>query len=127
MDPKNLQYMETHEWVHIEDGVATIGISKFALDQLSDLVHLELPGTGDAANAGSMICEIESVKSVSDIYSPVNGEVVEVNEGLTDDLDSIGQDPYGNGWMVKVKMSNDDTSALLSFEDYEKQCAEADH
>ena len=130
MDPKNLLYCETHEWVGITEEkngekTATVGISKFALDQLTDLVYLELPEIGAQVAAGGELAEVESVKAVSPIYSPVDGEVLEVNSDLVDDLDTLGADPYGKGWIVKMKVTDESNlTKLLSYNDYQKQCAE---
>ena len=131
MNPEDLLYCETHEWVGVTEEagkkMATIGISKFALDQLTDLVHIELPDVGEVLTSGEEFGEVESVKAVSPIYSPVNGEVTEVNTGLVDDLDSLGEDPYVKGWIIKAIISDDSSlGGLLSFSDYQKQCAEHD-
>lgn len=128
MTPEQLLYAKTHEWVALEtDGtgakVATIGISAFALEALTDLVFVDLPQVGRKVNAGEPIGEIESVKAVSDLYSPVSGEVVEVNEALADQLEGLSEDPYTNGWFVKIQI--DDESGLASLMDhgaYQKQC-----
>jgi glycine cleavage system H protein len=129
MTPKDLLYAETHEWVRAatEGGrkVATIGITDFAIHQLTDLVHMVLPKVGTQVKAGSPFGEVESVKAVSDLYSPVTGEVVAVNSDLVNKLETLGADAYGAGWMMKVALS--DESALTKLMDaaaYEKQCAE---
>lgn len=127
MEPEKLQYAPTHEWILVDEGgeTATIGISAFAVEQLTDLVYIELPEVGAHVTAGESFGEIESVKAVSDLYSPVTGEVIEVNSGLVDALETFSTDPYGKGWIVKVKIA--DTSALtslLDFGTYQKQCAE---
>ncbi len=131
MSPEELLFAQSHEWVGVaKDGdssVATIGLSSFAVEQLGDLVYIELPEVGKSVGAGESGAEIESVKSVSDIYSPISGEVVEVNPSLGegDSLDGISDDPFGAGWIVKVKMTDDGgLSALLSHADYQKQCSE---
>ena len=130
MKPEDLLYCETHEWAFVEDEnggkVATIGISKFAVDQLTDLVHMELPEVGDKLSAGEEFGEVESVKAVSPIYSPVDGEVTAVNSDLVNDLDSLGDDPYVKGWIIKAKISDDASlEKLLPFADYQKQCDES--
>lgn len=128
MDPKTLRYAPTHEWAHLEGGLVTVGISKFAVEQLTDVVYIELPVVGDEALAGESFGEIESVKAVSDLYSPVNGEVVEVNEKLLEDPTLITNDPYGKGWMVKIKVEAGTTlDQLLTPEQYEKQIASEEH
>ncbi len=135
MDPENvtpeaLLYAETHEWVRLDevDGqqVATIGISAFAVEQLTDLVFMELPAVGTQVEAQSEFGEVESVKAVSPLYSPVAGEVVAVNEKLPDALEMLGQDPFGEGWLIKIKISDESGLAkLLDHAAYQKQCAEA--
>jgi glycine cleavage system H protein len=132
VDPKELRYAETHEWVQVtEQGgakTATIGISAFAVEQLTDLVYLELPQVGRQVQAGDEFGEVESVKAVSPLYSPVTGEIVEVNAGLPDRLEVLNQDPYGAGWIAKVRISDESSLArLLDNEAYQKQCAEAGH
>ncbi len=132
MNPEKLLFAKTHEWVALEAGpadkIATIGVSKFALDALTDLVFIDLPKLGRMLQAGAAFGEIESVKAVSDLYSPVTGEVVAVNDALANKLDVLGADPYGQGWMIKVKLSSDqDLADLLDYEAYRKQCAEEQH
>src|SRR5947208_11815394 len=104
MDPKNLRYAKTHEWASLEGNICTVGITKFAVEQLTDIVYIELPDVGDNVFAGESFGEIESVKAVSDLYSPVNGEVVDVNDKLLDDPTKVTADPYGKGWMLKIKV-----------------------
>lgn len=130
--PEQLRFAKTHEWVQVEqkDGqkLATVGISAFALEALTDLVFIELPKVGRQLKAGEAFGEIESVKAVSDLYSPVDGEVVAVHEGLGDKLESLNADPYGEGWMVQVKLAGDASlDALLDYAAYQKQCAEEGH
>ncbi len=129
MNPENLLYAETHEWasVAVENGVkvATIGISKFAIEQLTDLVFMELPKVGRQVAAGGEFGEVESVKAVSPLYSPVDGEVIAVNDSLPDKLDTLGDDPYNEGWLIKVKISDESGLAkLMDYAAYQKQCAE---
>lgn len=128
MNPKDLLYAETHEWVRVgtEGGrkVATIGITGFAIEQLTDLVHMVLPKVGARVAAGEPFGEVESVKAVSDLYSPVDGEVVAVNSDLVNKLESLGNDPYNSGWMIKVALSDESSlKKLLDAAAYEKQCA----
>ena len=124
MKPEELKYAETHEWVSVTDGVATIGISDFAVKQLTDLVFMELPEVGATLAAGDSIGEIESVKAVSDMYSPVAGEVVEVNSSLPDQLETLSTDPYGAGWVVKIKIADEGgLEKLMDHAAYTKQCA----
>ena len=128
MKPEELLFAETHEWVHVteEDGnqVATIGISAFAVEQLTDLVYLELTSVGNVGAPGDEFGEVESVKAVSSLYSPVNGEILEVNADLSDQLETLNDDPYTGGWMIKVKLSDDQGLAtLMDHTTYLKQCA----
>jgi glycine cleavage system H protein len=116
--PEDLQYTNSHEWVRIEGDTATIGITDHAQDELGDVVFIELPGEGDIFDAGESFGTVESVKAVSDLYAPVGGEVVEVNTSLEDAPEKINEDPYGEGWMVKLRTS--DEADLLSPEEYEK-------
>ena len=133
MQPQDLLFAKTHEWVHVDrdgDGnkVATVGISHFAVEALTDLVYLELPTVGSQVTAGKSFGEIESVKAVSDLYSPVSGEVVDVNAKLVERLDKFQDDPYGEAWIVKIKISDDAGLKQLSdYKTYEKQCAEEGH
>lgn len=127
--PEDLLYSDTHEWVHVatEAGakVATVGISAFAVEQLTDIVYLELPEVGKQLQAGDEFGEVESVKAVSPLYSPVSGTVVAVNRELPDALERLSQDPYGGGWIVKVKLSDESSlSRLFDYAAYQKQCAE---
>lgn len=129
MKPEDLLYAKTHEWVSLaeEDGakVATLGISAFAVEALTDLVFIDLPKVGKQVEAEQPFCEVESVKAVSDIYSPVDGEVVAVNTSLPDSLETLSRDPYNAGWIAKIKISDEaGLSKLLDFAAYEKQCKE---
>ena len=104
--PEDLKYTEEHEWVLVEGDVVTIGITDFAQDQLGDVVFVELPEVGDAIEAGSTFGVVESVKAVSDVYAPVSGEVVEINEELPDEPEVLNTSPYEDGWMIKVKLAD---------------------
>jgi len=108
--PENLKYTRDHEWLLVEDGTGTFGITDYAQGELGDIVFVELPRVGDRVEAGQASGTIEAVKTVADLYAPVSGEVLEVNEALDEDPDSVNRDPYGDGWMVKVALS--DTSEL---------------
>ena len=128
MKPEELRYAETHEWVYVsqEEGnqIATIGITAFAVEQLTDLVYLELPDVGTSVSPGDEFGEVESVKAVSSLYSPVSGEIVEVNTGLADQLEILNDSPYEGGWMIKVKINGDQPlDGLMDHETYLKQCA----
>ncbi|MBO8131478.1 MAG: glycine cleavage system protein GcvH [Candidatus Marinimicrobia bacterium] len=119
--PKNLKYTKDHEWVLIEDGVATIGITDYAQNELGDIVYVELPEVGKLVTKGDAVSTIEAVKTVADVYSPLSGEVNEVNETLADTAEIINKDPYGEGWIFKLKISNkDEINDLLTAEDYKK-------
>ncbi len=128
MQPEQLKYNPSHEWVGVTkaDGeqIATIGITDFALEQLTDLVYMALPKVGTKVTAGAEFGEVESVKAVSPLYSPVDGEVVEVHDALVDQLEQLAADPFGNGWMIKVKLSGDaKLDGLLDYAAYKQQCA----
>ncbi len=116
--PGDLQYTKTHEWVRREGDTATVGITDHAQDELGDVVFIELPEEGASFGAGDAFGTIESVKAVSDLYAPVGGEVVEVNEALNDNPEKVNEDPYGEGWMIKLRISEE--GELLSAEEYEK-------
>ncbi|MEL7498800.1 MAG: glycine cleavage system protein GcvH [Planctomycetota bacterium] len=129
MNAEDLLFAETHEWVHIADSdadkVATIGISANAVEALTDLVYMDLPAVGTEVAAGASFGEVESVKATSEMYSPVAGEIVEVNTSLPDNLEILNTDPYGAGWIIKVKMAGEEGVAnLLDFTAYQKQCDE---
>jgi glycine cleavage system H protein len=108
--PAELRYTEDHEWVRLEGDVATIGITDFAQSELGDVVFVEIETEGETLDAGETFGTVEAVKTVSDLYLPVAGEIVEVNGGLEDAPESVNGDPYGDGWMIKVKVS--DTAAV---------------
>lgn len=130
MKPEDLLYTKTHEWVHLQSDAsgaktATLGITAFALEALTDLVYIELPEVGRQVSAGQPFGEVESVKAVSDLYSPVDGEVAEVNSAIADNLEQLNQDPYNEGWLVKVRITDESALAkLMDFAAYQKQCAE---
>lgn len=130
MDKSELLYAETHEWTHVaEQGgqkIATIGLTDHAIEALTDLVYMDLPTAGTKVESGAPFGEVESVKATSDLYSPVDGEIIDVNTSLPDKLDTLSTDPYGEGWIIKVKVSDDSSLGnLMSLEDYEKLCSEA--
>jgi glycine cleavage system H protein len=116
--PEELQYTRSHEWVRTEGDTATIGITDHAQEELGDIVYVELPEEGAAFDAGDAFGTVESVKAVSDLYAPVGGEVVEVNEALNDTPEMINDDPYGDGWIIKLRVFGD--GDLLSASDYER-------
>ncbi|WP_285906319.1 glycine cleavage system protein GcvH [Pseudodesulfovibrio pelocollis] len=104
MIPDNLLYAKSHEWCSIDGDVATVGITHFAQEQLGDLTFVELPGVGDTFEAGAEMGSVESVKAASEIYAPVSGEVIEVNESLEDAPEKVNEAPYGDGWMLKFRI-----------------------
>ena len=128
MDPKTLRFTPTHEWVLLVGDVATVGISRFAVDQLSDLILIELPEVGKKVAVGKSFGEVESVKSVSDLYAPVSGEVVEVNQAVKDDVMTLSKDPYALGWLIKVKIDpSAPTAELLDHDAYDRKVADEAH
>jgi glycine cleavage system H protein len=104
--PSDLKYSDQHEWVRVDGTTATIGITDFAQDSLGDIVFVQLPDVGAMAEAGGSLCEVESTKSVSDIYAPISGRVSEVNQALDDTPELVNQDPYGGGWIFKLELSD---------------------
>lgn len=123
--PADLKYTEDDEWVRIEGDIATIGITDHAQDALSDIVYLELPGTGEFFGAGQTFGVVESVKAAADLLMPVSGDVVEANEALIDSPELINEDPYGGAWMLKVKISDSsDLDNLMDAAAYEKYLGE---
>ncbi|HSQ21448.1 MAG TPA: glycine cleavage system protein GcvH [Coriobacteriia bacterium] len=125
MYPKDLKYDREHEWVRLDGDVATIGISHFAQDQLGEVVYVDLPSAGDTLAAGDSFGEVESVKSVSELFCPVTGEIVEVNDALSDAPEVVNEDPYGEGWMIKVKLADtSEVDGLMDADGYEAFLAE---
>lgn len=114
--PADLQYTAEHEWVRLDGDVATVGITQYAADALGDVVYVDLPKVGAALAAGAIVGEVESTKSVGELYAPLDGEVVEANQVVVDAPETINADPYGDGWLVKVRVSS--TPALLSADEY---------
>jgi len=126
--PADLRYAESHEWVKLEGDQAIIGLTAFALEQLTDLIVMDLAKVGTKVKKGGRLGEVESVKSVSDIYAPLGGEVIEINKAVVDDLSRLPADPYGQGWLLKLKPENpEEISDLLTAEDYQAKIAAADH
>jgi len=117
--PEDLNYTNEHEWVNVEDELVIIGITDFAQEALGEIVYIELPGEGDEVLKGKTFGAVESTKSVSDLYSPVSGEVVEINEVLLDSPELVNEDPYGDGWMIKVRVYDEpELEGLLDCEGY---------
>jgi glycine cleavage system H protein len=128
MNPEKLLYTKTHEWVEVSRDaagapIATVGLSSFALEALTDLVFLDLPEVGRKVEAGKPLGEVESVKAVSDVNSPVDGQIVEVNRGLADNLEHLPEDPYGAGWLAKIKVAGEaGLKQLMDYAAYRKHC-----
>lgn len=121
MYPNDFSYSKDHEWIKVEGGEATIGITDYAQKQLGDIIFVELPAVGKALNAGQPLGVVESVKSVSDIYAPIGGEISVVNEDLTQAADLINKDPHGGGWIVRMKIRDKaELDGLMTASDYEK-------
>jgi glycine cleavage system H protein len=128
MDPKTLRYAKTHEWAALDGDTVTVGITQFAVDLLTDLTHVELPKIGRTASVGAAIGEIESVKAVSDLYAPVEGEVVAVNHEVASNPGLITADPYGNGWLAKIRVaSGGNLDHLMNLQQYEEHLANEQH
>ena len=119
--PTNVKYTKTHEWVRVDGDVATVGITDFAVEHLGDLVFVDLPETGSMVEVSGAAAEVESVKAVGEVLSPVAGEIIEVNEGLADDQANLGSEPFGAGWLFKVKLSGTPGDDLMDLATYEAQ------
>ncbi len=118
--PENLHYSKDHEWVRTEGDIAVIGITDYAQNSLGDVVYVELPKPGENFSANESFGSVESVKAVSEMFTPVSGAVVEVNDSLNDEPEKVNADPYGEGWMVRLKMSNQgEVDSLLTAAEYE--------
>jgi len=117
--PKNLKYTSEHEWVKIDGNIATIGITDFAQGELGDIIFLEFPELNESFSKGDVFGTIEAVKTVSDLFMPIDGKIIEVNENLNDDPESVNKDPYEEGWMVKIELSDEySTDTLLDAKTY---------
>lgn len=120
-----LKFTKEHEWIKIRDGVAIIGISDFAQEQLGDIVSIELPKAGGVFRQGQTMAIVDSVKASSDIYAPISGEIIEVNEGLIEKPEMINQSPYDSGWIAKIKPSNmEELETLMTKEKYDRYIGE---
>ena len=120
--PEDLLYTAEHEWVSLDNDTATVGITDYAQGELGDIVFVELPQVGDQTTQMQPFGTIEAVKAVSELYAPLSGEVVEVNQELEEKPELVNEDPYGKGWLIKIKVANqDEVASLLSAEDYRKQ------
>ncbi|MEN6371450.1 MAG: glycine cleavage system protein GcvH [Armatimonadota bacterium] len=121
MYPDDIKYTKSHEWVRVADGLATLGISEFAQEELGDIVNVDLPPVGTMVHANEPFGSVDSVKAVSDLMSPVTGEVVEVNDDVEGSPELINQEPYGNGWMIIVRMEDaSELDELMDSEEYER-------
>ena len=119
--PENIKYTEDHEWVSVKDDVATVGITDFAQSELGDIIFVEFPDQYMSVDQKESIGTLEAVKTVADIFSPLTGSIIELNENLESNPELINEDPYSNGWILKIKMSNpSEYNSLLSNTDYEK-------
>jgi glycine cleavage system H protein len=120
--PDDRRYLESHEWVQVEDGTARVGITDFAQDELGDVVFVELPAVGDAVVATEDFGVVESIKTISDLYAPVSGEVTAVNDRLESEPELVNEDPYGDGWMIEIALEDEtELEALLSPDEYRDQ------
>jgi len=123
--PQDLFYTKTHEWVALDDGIATVGITDFAQSQLSDLTFVELPEVGIEFTAGDEAAVVESVKAAADVYAPVAGEVIAVNDNLEDSPELINKDAFGSGWLFKLRVADEsEVDSLLDADSYEELCPE---
>jgi glycine cleavage system H protein len=123
--PEDLKYSKEHEWVLVEGSVATVGITDYAQDQLGDIVFVELPAVGDKVSKEDAFGVVESVKAVSDIYAPVSGKVVEVNDDLPENPEMLNEDSYGDGWIIKIEMNDpEELQDLMTAAEYEEYVAE---
>jgi len=122
--PNDLKYTKDHEWVKIEDGFATVGVTDFAQGELGDIVYVEVETVDEELDREEVFGTVEAVKTVSDLFMPISGEVVEFNESLESNPEKVNEDPYGEGWMIKIKISNpSELEDLLSAEDYSSSIA----
>lgn len=128
MDPTKLRFTKSHEWAGLSGDVCTVGISKFAADQLQDITYIKLPAVGDKLKADASFGEIETVKAVSDLYAPAGGEVVAVNSKAAEDPELIKNDPFGNGWLIQIKVApGTNLNNLMNHAAYEQQCNSEPH
>ena len=126
--PNDIKYTSTHEWIKIEDNIGTVGITDYAQHQLGDIVFIELPDVGMIFEKGSNAAEIESVKAVGDLLMPLSGEIIEINEKLTNNPELVNKSPFEEGWIMKIKINhNDEIGDLLSVEQYKELIEKEDH
>jgi len=128
MTPEDNRYAKSHEYVHVEGEVGTVGITDYAQKELGDVVFVELPQVGTQLEAGDELGSIESVKAVSELFAPVSGEVIEINETLAEKPELINTDPYGDGWMIRIRISDaTELDDLMNAEEYEEYCETESH
>ena len=129
MNPSELRYTKEHEWVRVESGgLCTVGITAFAVESLGDIVYLELPATGEPLTQHDQFGEVESVKAVSELYSPVSGKVAEVNQAVVDVPEVVNDSPYGDGWLLKVDMDDEaEVDSLMTADEYDQLLASETH
>ena len=118
--PENLKYTKDHEWISIQGDVATVGITDFAQGELGDIVYVEIEKIGENFSKEEVFGTVEAVKTVSDLFMPLTGEIIDINEELNEKPELVNEDPYGQGWMIKIKVNSSDTSDLLNSEQYKK-------
>ena len=118
--PENLKYTKDHEWISIEGDVATVGITDFAQGELGDIVYVEIEKIGENFSKEEVFGTVEAVKTVSDLFMPLTGEIIDINEELNEKPELVNEDPYGQGWMIKIKVNTSDISDLLNSEQYKK-------
>ena len=118
--PENLKYTKDHEWISIEGDVATVGITDFAQGELGDIVYVEIEKIGENFSKEEVFGTVEAVKTVSDLFMPLTGEIIDINEELNEKPELVNEDPYGQGWMIKIKVNSSDISGLLNSEQYKK-------
>src|SRR5204863_5098136 len=125
MYPDNFRYTKEHEWVSVQGDIGTVGITDHAQHELGDIVYVDLPKTGATVAQGGILGSVESVKAVSDIYSPISGEVIDINQGLADKPERLNEDPHGDAWLVKIRVTSpDEIKNLLSADDYRSYIGE---
>ena len=118
--PENLKYTKDHEWISIQGDVATVGITDFAQGELGDIVYVEIEKIGENFSKEEVFGTVEAVKTVSDLFMPLSGEIIDINEELNEKPELVNEDPYGQGWMIKIKVNSSDISDLLNSEQYKK-------
>ena len=118
--PAHLKYTKDHEWILIKDDIATIGITDFAQGELGDIVYVEIEKVGESFSKEEVFGTVEAVKTVSDLFMPLTGEIIDINQTLNEKPELVNEDPYGRGWMIKVKLNSPETTSLLNSEEYKK-------